>query len=89
MENFIHLLVDQSPSCSLTGPCSVSNYRSRGCEFDPSPVPYVEIDQVTIFYGHSHSASRRAVVSYKLEYVHNVLVNHIVKLAWKKCGSKG
>ena len=30
--------------------------------------------------------SRRVVVSYKQMYVHEVLVNHLVKLARKKCG---
>ena len=39
-----------------------------------------------VFYDHSPSAdSRKTVVSYKRKYVHDVLVNHLVKLALELC----
>ena len=60
------------------GPCSAvgnvsdcryaSDYRSRGCEFDPGPVPYfVEIDLEIISMAIllTSLASRMVVVSYK------------------------
>ena len=60
----------------------VSDCRSRGHEFDLSPVPYFhgvdhEIISMTILLFSANS--RRIVVSYK--YVHEVLVNRLVKLA--------
>ena len=36
------------------------------------------------FYDHSSSADSRRVVSYKRKYVHEVLVNFLVKLAQEK-----
>ena len=40
------------------------------------------------FYGHSPPSadSRRVGVSNKRKYAHEVLVNHFVELAQKKCG---
>ena len=42
---------------------------------------------MNIFYAHSPTAdSRRVGVSYRQKYVHEVLVNGLVKLAQEKCG---
>ena len=40
------------------------------------------------FYGHSSPSvdSRRVVVSYKRKYVHETLVNRLVKPVQEKCG---
>ena len=65
----------------------VSDCRSRGGKFDPSPVPYFHGDwSWNNFYPHSppFADSRRVVVSYKQKYVHEVLVNCLVKLALGK-----
>ena len=68
---------------------SESDWRSRGHDLYPGPVPYLHGDwSWHNFYGHSplSADSRRAVVNYKRRYVHEVLVNHLVKLAQeKKC----
>ena len=47
---------------------------------------FVEIDHEIIPYGHSPPSpdSRRVDVSYKRKYVHEVLVNRLVKLAFEK-----
>ena len=64
----------------------VSYYRTRGCEFDPWPVHTI----VEIYHEISTAVllpsidSRRVVVSYKQKYVHEVLFNHLVKLAKEK-----
>ena len=66
---------------------SKSDCRSRGCEFDPGLVPYLSGDwSWNNFYGHfsPSSDSRRIFVSYKRKYVHEVLVNRLVKLATEK-----
>ena len=75
-----------------TGPCSavgnVSDCRSRGHKFDPSPVPYfAEIDHEIISAAIllPSTDSRRVFVSYKRKYVHKVLVNCLVKVAREKC----
>ena len=65
----------------------MSDCRSRECEFDPGQVPYfVEIDHEIISTAVllPSSDSRRVVVSYKRKYVHEVLVNRLVKLAQEK-----
>ena len=78
----------------LTGPRSAvgnvsgnrckSDCKSRGREFDPGPVPYfVEIDH-EIISSLPLNHSRRVVVSYKRKYVHEILVNHLFKLAQEK-----
>ena len=46
---------------------------------------FEEIDHVIIFSILLPSADSRRVVSYKQKYVHEVLVNHLVKLAQEKC----
>ena len=54
---------------------------------DPGPVPYFHGDwSLNNFYDHSvpSTDSRRAVVSYKWKYVHEVLVKCMVKLAQEK-----
>ena len=65
----------------------MSDCRSRGLEFHAGPVAYfVEIDH-EIFYTVillPSADSRRAVVRYKRKYVHEVLVNRLVKLAQEK-----
>ena len=69
-------------------PCS----RSRGHQFDPSPVPYFwEIDPgidheiiSTVFSSLPLNSSRRVVVSFKRKYVHEVLVDCLFKLAKEK-----
>ena len=56
--------------------------RSRGREFNPSPVPYFSGDwSWNNFYGHSplSADSKRVVVSYRWRYVHKVLVSRLVK----------
>ena len=61
----------------------MSDCRSRGHEFDPGPVPYFrEIISTAILL--LSADSRRVVVSYKRKYVHEVLVNCLVKLAQEK-----
>ena len=64
-----------------------SDCRSRGCKFYPSPVPYFPGDlSWNNFYGHfpPTSDSRRVAVSYERYYVHEVLVNCLIKLAQEK-----
>ena len=54
----------------------VADCRSRGPEFDPDPVPYFRGDNLR------SADSRKIVVSnYMRKYVHEVLVNRLVKLA--------
>ena len=65
----------------------LSDCRSRGCEFDPSLVPYFRRDwswnnSTAILL--PFADSRRVVFSYKLKYVHKVLVNRLVKPAQQK-----
>ena len=65
----------------------VFDCRSRGCEFDPGPVPYFfEIDNEIISTAVllPSADSRRVVFSYKQKYVHEVLVTRLVKLAQEK-----
>ena len=55
--------------------------------YDPCLVPYFRRDWPwNNLYGHSSliADSRRAVVSYKRKYMHEILVNHLVKLAHEK-----
>ena len=62
----------------------VPDCRSRGHEYESSPVPYfMEIDHEIISMAIllPSADSRRVVVSYKLKYVHKVLVKCLVKLA--------
>ena len=37
-------------------------------------------------HSHGHSPTSMAAVSYKGKYLHDVLVNHLVKLAQEKSG---
>ena len=73
--------------CSAVGSESdCTDCRSRGRRFDHGPIQYFYGDH---FYGHSPPSADlgRVVVSYKRKYVHEVLVNSLVKLAQeKKCG---
>ena len=79
-------------STFLTGPRSAvgnvsgnrceSDCRSRGREFDHSPVPYFHGERSFSSLPLNHS--RRVVVSYKRKYVHEVLVNCLFKLAQEK-----
>ena len=67
------------PDCRYVADC-----KSRGPEFDPGLVPYfVEIDHEIISTAIlvPSADSRRVVVCYKRKYVHEVLVNHLIKLA--------
>ena len=81
--------VYKNNNISIAGPhsaiiSSVSDFRSRGCEFDLGLAPYFHGDRSrNIFYGLSppYADSRRAVVSCKQNYVHSTLVKHLVKLA--------
>ena len=62
---------------------NVFYYRSRGHKFDPGPSQtFVEIDHGLISTAIllPSADSRRVVVSYKRKYVHEVLVNRLVKL---------
>ena len=52
-----------------------------GCFIPARSYTFVEIDHEIISVG-------RVVFSYKRKYVHEVLVNHLVKLARKKCLSR-
>ena len=75
------------------GPCSTisskSNCRSWGCGFD-----YLAHFHTFVEFGHEmipgngHSTPppdlRRVDVSHKQQYVHKVLVNHLVKVAQEK-----
>ena len=68
-----------------------SDSRSRGREFDPSPVPYFLGDwSWNNFYGHSPPfrwiIQEGLFISYKQKYVHEVLVNCLFKLAQEKVG---
>ena len=72
---------------NMSGCRYVSDCRSRGRKFDPGPVPYFreidhEIISMTILF--PSADSRRVVVSYKQKYVHEVMVNCLVKLALEK-----
>ena len=65
----------------------MSDCRSRGRQFDPGlPHTFVEIDHEIISTDIllSSANSRRVVVSYRRKYVHEVLVNCLVKLAQTK-----
>ena len=65
------------PNGAHSAVSSESDCRSRGHKFDHRLVPYFHGDWLwNNFYGHAPSTnSRRAVVSYKQNYVHEVLVN--------------
>ena len=72
---------------NVSDPRYMSDCRSRGCELDPGPVPYFrgddhEMISTAIFLPSGYS--RRVAVSYKRKYVHEVLVNCLVKLAQEK-----
>ena len=76
-------LTGQNNLGQYTRPCNAIrrefDCRSRGCQFNPGPVPYYRED-------HDHEIfstvillladSRRVGVSYKQKYVHRVLINH-------------
>ena len=73
--------VYKNNNISIAGPhsaiSSVSDFRSRGREFDPGLAPYFHGDRSrNIFYGLSppYADSRRAVFSCKQKYVHSTLV---------------
>ena len=67
-------LIAQSVTCLTADMCMGS------CPAQSNTL--VEFDHDINFYGHSPPAdSRRVVVSYKRKYVHEVLVNRLVKLA--------
>ena len=72
----------RSAVCNVSGKRCESDCRSRGREFDPSPVPYFRGDWSFSSLPLNHS--RRVVVSYKRKYVHEVLVNCLFKLAQEK-----
>ena len=70
--------------CSQTRIGNVSGYRSRGREFDHT---FVEIDHEiisTVILLLPLIYLRRVVVSYKLKYVHKLLVNRLLKPAQEK-----
>ena len=79
---------------SLTGPRSAvgkvsgnrceSDCRSRGHEFNLGPVPPIMKYFLRSFPSLPLNHSRRAVVSYKRKYVHEVLVNCLFKLGQEK-----
>ena len=73
---------------NVSGYRCVSDCRSMGREFDPDPVTYFRGDwSWNNFYGYSPSLlihSRKVVVSYKLKYVHELLVNRLFKPAQEK-----
>ena len=62
----------------------LSVHRSSGGEFDPSPVPEIDHEIISTVILLPSADSRRVVVSYKRKYVHQVLVNCLVKLAKEK-----
>ena len=69
-----------------------SDYRSRVHEFNPAwSNTFVEIDhEIISTYGHSPPSTgvRRVVVSYEQKYVHEVLVNCLVKhISWARLAS--
>ena len=71
----------------MSGCRYVSDCRSKGCKFDPGPVLYFrEIDHeiISMIILFPSADSRRVVVSYKRKFVHEVLVNCLVKLALEK-----
>ena len=61
--------------------------KSRGLQFQSWPHTFREIDHEIISRAIllPSADSRRVFVSYKRNYVHEVLVNHLVKLAQEKC----
>ena len=73
---------------NVSGYRCVSDCRSRGHEFDPGRShTFMEIDHEiisTVILLSSADHSRRVVVSYKLKYMHEVLVNSLFKLAQEK-----
>ena len=81
-------MCDCKPCGSLDLSVWVSDCRSRGCEFDPSLAPYFRGDwSWNNFYGHSPPFRwfiQEVVVSYKREYVHELLVNRLFKPAKEK-----
>ena len=60
----------------------MSDCRPKGGEFDPSLVPYFrgECERISMAILLPSAVSRRVVVSYKRKYVHETLVNCLVKL---------
>ena len=66
---------------NVSGCRYMSDCKSRGHEFDPGQVH--EIISMVILL--PSADSRRVAVSYKRKYVHEVLVNCLVKLAQEKC----
>ena len=65
----------------------MSDCRSRGCEFDPARThTFTETDQeiISMLILLPSADSKRVVVIYKQKYVHEVLVNCLVKLAQEK-----
>ena len=71
-----------SAVCNVSDCRYLSDYRSRGREFNPAwSNTFVEIDHEIISTAILlPSSDSRVVVSYKQKYVHEVLVNCLVKL---------
>ena len=67
----------------MTGPNRAigreSDCRSRACKFDPGPFPYFRGD-----FSFSSHRLKKGCFSNMRKYVHEVLVNHVVKLAQEK-----
>ena len=64
-----------------------SSKTCKNNEFDPDPVPYfLEIDHEIISTAILLPSTdlRRVVISYQRKYVHQALVNRLVKLAQEK-----
>ena len=85
----VYVLIKSDPT-RTTGPCRAVSYVSPA---DPGVLSmiqarshfFVKIDHEIIFTAILPSAdSRRVVVSYKRKYVHQVLVNCLVKLIQEK-----
>ena len=64
---------------------NMSDCKSRDREFDPGPVPYfLDLEIISMAILLPSADPRRVNVSYKRKYVHEVLVNRLVKLAQEK-----
>ena len=62
----------------------LSDCRSSGREFDPGQVPEIDHEIISTVILLPSVDSRMVVVSYKRKYVHQVLVNCLVKLSKEK-----
>ena len=80
---------EQNKKSNNAGPHSavgnMSDCRSRNREFDPGPVLYfLDLEIISMAILLPSADPRRVDVSYKRKYVHEVLVNRLVKLAQEK-----